>query len=101
MRTINHEGKELEVFSTAEFEGRPYNILEQARDISTADEFYFTAIAECEGKFYNVRWNYIGESEVGFEDSADWDNLSDVEEIGFDDIYELDGKPIEKMILNK
>lgn len=27
MRTINHEGKELEVFSTAGFEGRPYNIL--------------------------------------------------------------------------
>lgn len=102
MRTINHEGKELEVFSTAEFEGRTYNILEPARDISTADEFYFSAIAECKGKFYIVRWDYIGESEIGFEDSADWEYLSDVErEIDFDDICELDGKPIKKMILNK
>lgn len=28
MKIINHEGKELEVVSTAEFEGRTYFILE-------------------------------------------------------------------------
>lgn len=101
-KTIIIEGKELKVFSTARYKGRIYNILEPAKDISTADDFYFSAIAERKGKFYIVRWDYIGESEIGFEDSADWEYLSDVErEIEFDDIYELDGKPIEKMILNK
>lgn len=101
-KTIIYKGKELKVFSTARYKGRIYNILEPAKDISTADYFYFSAIAECKGKFYIVRWDYIGESEIGFEDSADWEYLSDVErEIEFDDIYELDGKPIEKMILNK
>ena len=102
MSTIIYEGKELKVFSTARYKGRIYNILEPAKDISTADDFYFNAIAECKGKFYIVRWDYIGDSEIGFEDSADWEYLSDVErEIDFDDIYELDGKPIKKMILNK
>lgn len=101
-KTIIYEGKELKVFSTARYKGRIYNILEQAKDISAADDFYFSAIAERKGKFYIVRWDYIGESEIGFEDSADWKYLSDVErEIEFDDIYELDGKSIEKMILNK
>ena len=101
-KIIIYKGKELKVFSTARYKGRIYNILEHAKDISTADDFYFSAIAERKGKFYIVRWDCIGESEIGFEDSADWQYLSDIErEIEFDDNYELDGKPIEKMILNK
>ena len=83
MKTINHEGKELKVFSTAEFEGRTYFILEDARDTVDSSGFYFYAKALDEnGTKYLVRWDADVEADELEDCVSDWDVLSDV--TGFD-----------------
>lgn len=103
MSTIIYEGKELKVFSTARYKGKTYYILEEARDTVDSSGFYFYAWALDEnGTKYMVRWDADNDEADELADCvSDWDVLSDVTEFDWDDIYELDGKPIEKMILNK
>lgn len=87
MRTINHEGKELEVVSTAEFEGRTYFILEAARDTVDSSGFYFYAKALDEnGTKYLARWDADNAEADKLEDCvSDWDVLSDVTEFDWDE----------------
>ena len=87
MRTINHEGKELEVISTAEFEGRTYFILEAARDTVDSSGFYFYAKALDEnGTKYLARWDADNAEADELEDCvSDWDVLSDVTEFDWDE----------------
>lgn len=86
MRTINHEGKELKVFSTAEYKGRTYNILEQARDMNDSSGFYFEAKAvDQQGTKYLVRWDADVEANELEDCVSDWDVLSDVTEFDWDE----------------
>ena len=87
MKIINHEGKELEVVSTAEFEGRTYNILEQTRDTVDSSGFYFYAKAvDQQGTKYLVRWDADNAEADELEDCvSDWDVLSDVTEFDWDE----------------
>lgn len=86
MRTINLEGKELKVVSTAEYKGRTYNILEQARDMNDSSGFYFEAKAvDQQGTKYLVRWDADVEADELEDCVSDWDVLSDVTEFDWDD----------------
>lgn len=87
MKIINHKGKELEVFSTAEFEGRTYFILEEARDTVDSSGFYFYAWALDEnGTKYMVRWDADNDEADELADCvSDWDVLSDVTEFDWDE----------------
>lgn len=87
MKIINHEGKELEVFSTAEFEGRTYYILEGARDMNDSSGFYFEAKAlDDNGIKYLVRWDADNAEANELEDCvSDWEKLSDAIEFDWDE----------------
>lgn len=87
MKIINHEGKELEVFSTAEFEGRTYFILEDARDMNDSSGFYFEAKAvDDNGIKYLVRWDTDNAEANELEDCvSDWEKLSDAIEFDWDE----------------
>lgn len=86
MKTINHEGKELEVVSTAEFEERTYFILENARDMNDSSGFYFEAKALDEnGTKFLVRWDADNAEADELEDCvSDWNVLSDAVEFDWD-----------------